>query len=92
MKNIAYAVSMDKISNNRNFDSSTGRLGEHYRFEVSGILVVSVDEALNAYATENNSDETGALKPLEDRLAYFKMGGCFLDYYGDTGLLREVYC
>lgn len=69
------AAVKDKIRNNKYFDPSTGKLTASFRFEVSGILVASVDEALNAYATENNFDETGALKSLEDRLAYFKMGG-----------------
>lgn len=66
-------------TDNRRFDPATGVLMNDngsvtsFRFEVSGILVANLGEALNAYTAENNSDESGALKPLADRLAYFEM-------------------
>lgn len=69
----------ESYTNNRRFDPSTGGLlndngsATSFRFEVSGILVANLGEALNAFTAENNSDESGALKPLADRLAYFEM-------------------
>lgn len=68
----------ESYTNNRRFDSSTGVLlndngsATSFRFEVSGILVVNLGEALNAFTAENNSDESGALKPLANRLSYFE--------------------
>lgn len=67
------------FTNNRYFDPATGTIVNDkgtaalFRFEVSGILVANLEESLNAFVTENNSDESGALKPLANRLSYFEM-------------------